>query len=319
MAIGGFFELELRDGPEYHREAVRLNTATNAFEVVLREKNATRVYLPYYICDTLLRPLTQLAIDYKFYSVNECLEPKFDYSTIEENEAFLAVNYFGLKDALIQDLGKIVPNLIVDNAQSFFSFPLIGVDSFYSARKFFGVPDGAYLYTNPTIEMNQETDKSIDRMAHLLLRIEDDPESGYSYYRANESRLRQTPIRKMSLLTSRLLKNINYQESAKKRIRNYQFLHDNLGIYNRLSVNWDGVQVPMVYPFYSQARGLRERLIENKIFVAQYWKNVISITEENSFESHLARELVPLPIDQRYSTHDMERIVFYVLKILQSR
>jgi hypothetical protein len=319
VTIGGYFELELRNGPEYHRDAARLNTATNAFEIVLRGKKPLKVYLPYYICDVLLRPLKQLGIDYMFYSVNEFLEPKFDYSTLRENEAFLAVNYFGLKDALIKDLGKMVPNLIVDNAQSFFSFPIIGVDSFYSARKFFGVPDGAYLYTNTTIEIDQETDKSFDRMAHLLLRIDNDPESGYSYYRANESRLRQTPIRNMSMLTSRLLKNINYQESAKKRIKNYRFLQDNLGVYNRLSINWDAVQVPMVYPFYSQACGLRERLIENNIFVAQYWKNVISNTEENSLESHLARELVPLPIDQRYSTHDMERIVFNVLKILQSR
>ena len=36
--IGGYFELELRKGEEYHKEAIRLNSGRNAFEYVLLEK-----------------------------------------------------------------------------------------------------------------------------------------------------------------------------------------------------------------------------------------------------------------------------------------
>ena len=32
--IGGYFELELRGGEHYHKDAIRLNTARNCFEYV---------------------------------------------------------------------------------------------------------------------------------------------------------------------------------------------------------------------------------------------------------------------------------------------
>lgn len=45
-AIGGYFELELNDGHEWHASAMRLNTARNVFEYVLRaevQKGASAV------------------------------------------------------------------------------------------------------------------------------------------------------------------------------------------------------------------------------------------------------------------------------------
>ncbi len=64
---------------------------------------------------------------------------------------FLCTNYFGIKDEFITSLSKQVSNLIVDNAQSFFSNPIENIDTFYSPRKFFGVSDGAYLYCDTRI------------------------------------------------------------------------------------------------------------------------------------------------------------------------
>ena len=37
-AIGGYFELELRNGAYYHKDAIRLNTARNCFEYILRSE-----------------------------------------------------------------------------------------------------------------------------------------------------------------------------------------------------------------------------------------------------------------------------------------
>jgi hypothetical protein len=34
MSIGGYFELELSRGEEYHSDAIRLNTGRNAFEYI---------------------------------------------------------------------------------------------------------------------------------------------------------------------------------------------------------------------------------------------------------------------------------------------
>ena len=54
-------------------------------------------------------------------------------------------------------------------------------------------------------------------------------------------------------------------------------------------------------------------MIENKVFVATYWPNVLEWTDEDSVEYEMAEKLVPLPIDQRYSAADMH----YILSVLQ--
>ena len=46
-------------------------------------------------------------------------------------------------------LGK---NVIIDNVQAYFQRPIEGFDTLYSCRKYFGVPDGAVLYTDLEIE-----------------------------------------------------------------------------------------------------------------------------------------------------------------------
>ena len=182
MAIGGYFELELRSEQEFHSSAVRLNTGCNAFEIILRRKNFSKVYLPRYICGSMLRPLDKLNISYQFYPIDWKLEPVFEFAGLMDNEAFVIINYFGLKDDFVNELSKNVPNLIVDNAQSFFSKPNPGVETFYSPRKFFGVPDGAYLYSNNLIFDPMGKDRSFDRFAHLLGRIEYSPEDAYNDY-----------------------------------------------------------------------------------------------------------------------------------------
>ena len=146
IPIGGYFELELRKGEEYHNHAIRLNTGRNALELILKTKKYSKVFIPYFTCDTVLEPFNKLGIDYEFYSINKKLEPVFNYQKIQADMGFLYTNYFGIKDDFISIIAKKLKNLIIDNAQSFFSKPLEGIDTFYSARKFFGVPDGAYLY-----------------------------------------------------------------------------------------------------------------------------------------------------------------------------
>ena len=136
-AIGGYFGLELRHGEHYHKDAIRLNTARNCFEYVLRSRQYTKVYIPYYTCEVMLEPLNKLGVQYEFYSINEKLEPAL-LPNLKENEAFLYTNYYDLKQDCVLKLANCFGNrLIIDNAQAFFAKPIQGIDTFYSARKFF--------------------------------------------------------------------------------------------------------------------------------------------------------------------------------------
>ena len=65
----------------------------------------------------------------------------------------------------------------------------------------------------------------------------------------------------------------------------------------------------MVYPYLSQSEGLRDKLIENKVFVARYWPNVLEWAERNDLEYRLTLQTQYLPVDQRYGMRDMERII----------
>ena len=203
--------------------------------------------------------------------------------------------------------------MIVDSTQAFYAKPIQGIDTFYTCRKFFGVADGAYLYTDKLLDEEFVQDESCDRMIHLLKRIDLSAEDGFADFRKTEDGLDNQPIRVMSKLTQHIMQSIDYEAAAMKRRKNYQILHEALGASNNLVLSLDEDAVPMIYPFLTSAKGLREKLIENKIFVARYWPNVLDWTTKDGIEYLLAYQMQPLPIDQRYGKEDMERIIEIVI------
>ena len=307
--IGGYFELELRCGQEFHMNALHLNTARNCLEYIILARNYTKIYIPYYTCEVILQPLLKHNIEYEFYHINVNLEP-VKLPSLNENEGFLYTNYFGLKQGCVEKLSSLYGNqLIVDNSQSFFSPRIDGIDTFYSARKFFGVPDGSYLYTDSKLEVVLEQDKSYMRMQHLLQRIDESAEKAYILFRQNDDSLDNQPIKLMSKLTERILKDVDYQNVKNRRIENFQYLHKTLSNTNILNLELHQYFVPMVYPYLTNDATIRKRLIENKVFVAKYWPNVLEWCNEDSLEYNLTENLIPLPIDQRYSNNEMRFII----------
>lgn len=312
-AIGGYFELELRKGEHYHKNALRLNTARNCFEYILLARKYTKVYIPYYTCEVMLQPLHKHHIAYEFYHINESLEP-VEIIQLGNSEAFLYTNYFGLKQCYVEYLASIYQSqLIVDNAQAFYASRIAGIDTFYSPRKFFGVPDGGYLYIDKILDQDISDDKSYSRMAHLLLRIEEGAESGYPFFRQSDDSLDNQPMRKMSVLTDRILRNIDYDFVREKRCKNFKYLNEQLSQKNTLTVRLDNNSIPMIYPFYAKNKSLRMHLIEHKIFVATYWSNVLKWCKPMDFEYELANNLIPITVDQRCDISDIDIILNLIL------
>lgn len=312
--IGGYFGLELNSKlGHYHNDALLLNTARNCFEYVLRARQYRKVYIPYYTCEVMLEPINKLELDYEFYRINELLEPAI-LPELKANEVFLYTNYYGLKQQCVERLAsKYGKQLIVDNAQAFYSVPLYGIDTFYSARKFFGVADGAYLYTDKKLAQEFQQDVSYERMSHLLMRADIGAEAGYKDFRENDDSLCNQEIKRMSKLTESILSSIDYKAISQKRKQNYTFLNDVLGESNLIHLDMDEDAVPMVYPYLTQDPSLKQRLIENKIFVATYWPNVKKWCKQNEIEYNMANKLLPLPIDQRYSQNDIINYINIVL------
>lgn len=313
-SIGGYFSLELPKCEEYHNNALHLNTGRNCLEYILRCRKYNKVYIPYYTCEVILEPFYKLGIDYSYYHINE----KFELSEeiyLQKGEALLYTNYFALKQNYIETLVSIYGNkLIVDNTQAFYAKPFSGIDTFYTCRKFFGVPDGAYLYTDAIADFDIEQDVSYQRMTFLLKRIDMSPEAGFEDFHKSDCSLDNQPIKKMSKLTQRIMQSIDYVAVAEQRKNNFSFLHTYLHKQNEIIFeNIENGFVPMVYPFLINGEGLRNYLIKNKIYVAQYWPNILELTDYKSIEYKLTKGLVSLPIDQRYINNEMQ----YIIKLIK--
>lgn len=310
--IGGFLELELRKGEHFHKDALRLNSARNCFEYILRAREYKKVYIPYYTCEAILQPLKRLQVKFEFYSINNQFELK-DKIVLKSNEALLYTNYYALKQDYINDLARIYGSqLIVDNAQAFFAPHLNSIDTFYSPRKFFGVADGGYLYTDVSLNIDIQQDRSYDRMEHLLKRIDIDSMSAYEIFRKNEDALDNRPLRLMSKLTENIMCNIDYERVKQVRLHNYKLLHMHLDDTNRLKFELSSDAVPMVYPYLADDAILKCRLIAEKIYVATYWPNVLEWCNPTKLEYRFASGIIAIPVDQRYGSVEMEYIISHI-------
>lgn len=316
-AIGGYFELADIDCDSGRMpvDGIALNTCRNALEyIILQLSDARRIFIPFFTCEAVIEPLKRLPIEYQFYHINEQLEIAEELK-LEEGDYLIVNNYFGIKDAYIEGLaGKYRDRLIVDNAQALFAPVLPNIKAAYSTRKYVGVADGGFAVGVPAVGIiDYEEDNSSEHDSHLYIRKDRGAEAGFKDYQANECKLDNQLIRRISPQTESILSQINYDLVIEKRRQNYEHLHIALGEKNLLQLpSMDSFTCPLVYPFMTDDESLRPRLIQNKIFTARYWPNVLEWCGKNQLEYKLATQIIPLPIDQRYNEMDMDRIIFFL-------
>lgn len=316
MEIGGYFDLELnRSDNRLHAAAHAVNTGRNALELILRQLDVKKLYLPYFTCDVLLEPIERLNIPYVWYSIDRQLELASPLDVSGEGTFVLYNNYFGVKGEYVRSLAQQYPGrLIIDNAQALFFPALEGIPSFYSPRKFMGLPDGGYAYLGKELAISYELDYSHDRCSHLLKRLELNGMAGYADFKANSRALSLQPIRQMSALTRRLIENADLEAIQRKRKANFDYLHARLAAYNLLELAPDPEDIPMVYPLLIEDPHLRQKLIDHKVFVATYWPNVLEWCQEGQLEYSLTKFILPLPVDQRYGAEQMTFMVEVISK-----
>ena len=146
-------------------------------------------------------------------------------------------------------------------------------------------------------------------MSHLLKRIDLSAEQGYSDFCQNDKSLENQPIKIMSNLTKKILSSIDYVKIINRRKENFNCLHESLKSQNLLTIEIDDDSVPMVYPFRIHDKNLRQKLINERIYCATYWPNVLSWCNEDKNAYTLTKEIIALPIDQRYSINEMKKIL----------
>ena len=312
--IGGYIEFEYNHGAMLHENSIHLNCARRAFSYLIKSRNIRKVWLPILSCDSVIEPFISSNCEINFFSVDSHFFPLIN--NIPTNEWIVIINYYGqIDNSSLSAIKEKYSHIIFDNTQAYFQSPLKDVDTIYSCRKFFGVSDGAFLYTNSVIEDNLEVDESYKRMTYLIGRFERSASEFYSLFDKNNSIFDAEPIKKMSKFTENILHGLDYQLIAQKRKNNYEYLHSAFSSINFLKLSIPSG--PFMYPLYvDNASEIKKYLLSQKIYIPTLWPNVLDVCTEDQIEFKLVKNILPLPIDQRYDINHMKRIKESILKCL---
>lgn len=313
MEIGSFIELQLKKGFEYYkgkRNIARLNSGRTAIYHAIRIFKCDTVWLPFYQCDTVRIFLLKKNIRIKYYHIDDHFNP-IDLKK-SKNEAVVFVNYYGIMSRnRLLELCDMHSKVIIDNAQAFFMKPIENAMNVYSARKFVGVPDGAYVIGKDAERLidDYEQSYSSDTSLFLLQRIEYGCEGKtYASRSMNETRIDTEDIMKMSALTKAILDGTDYDFIKNKRRENFEIACQLFNPINAINPKmYDDITcIPMVYPLVVEEEDLLDKFLKNKHFQGHWWSYLLSEMKETDFEYWLSRYVIPITIDQRYGRKELE-------------
>lgn len=307
--IGGYIEAD-SSSCRLHKGAIRLNSGRNCLAYLIEARAIKRIWLPDYMCDSVRGVCDKMGVESVIYPIAESFAPDWNKLEIAEGDYLYLADYFGqLSSEDIAYALKIAGDkVIVDEVQSLFSPPHEGVDTLYSVRKFLGVPDGGFLYTNADIHRSLPRSESRDRASHLFGRLERTASEYFSVRKFNDEAVGNEPLMLMSNLTKTMIGKINLDEVKAKREENYRILEEALRSVN--SLNLKQPIAPFAYPLLVEdGPKMRKAFAEKGVYIPTLWPNVLQDSDEKSVAYHYAADILPLPCDQRYSYGEMERIV----------
>ena len=302
--IGGYIELDTYKFQMMHEKAVPLNCGRNCLAYLIMTKKIKKLVIPYFLCDSVACVCKKYGVKIRYYHITENFLPKDLY--LDDDEWLYIVNFYGqISKEQILIFKNQYSKIILDYAQAYFEMPLDNIASIYTCRKFFGVADGAFLYTDELSDREFEVDESFERMRFLMGRYERTASDFYADYVENNKIFCNEPIKKMSKLTYNLLHAIDYKEVENIRTKNFRYLQLHLKSINKLEL-----KIPkgaFMYPLYvSNGTEIRKKLQRKNIYIPTLWSDVFNVCDEKMLEYDMAKNILPLPIDQRYDEDTMK-------------
>ncbi len=315
MEFGGYLPIELTTQKEYfdsYQDVQSFNCARNAILYFLKARKAEKVYIPVYLCESVRDSLKKHNIPFDYYNIDSDFNPLL--KNVKKTEAVIITNYYGISHNN-EKLADIFPNVIFDNTQAFYEKPVKGAANVYSARKFFGVCDGAYLLAD-NIPKAVHAPYKPEHSGFLTDSITYSTNYSYNEFLLNEKQIEESSILGMSSLSQKILWGTDYENVKKSRQRNFSIICEKLNPINELNLPSEKDIVPMSYPLLLSKEGFRKSLVSEEIYIPQWWKYILSEGRANPFERKLSEYLIPLPIDQRYTADNMDDLCKKINSIL---
>lgn len=303
-AIGGYTEFDFGlIKHDMHKRAVALQSARSCLYLFLKTVSAKSIYIPTYLCDSLNPVINALNIKINSYDVNDSLEPAGNF-TLQDNDYFLLVNYFGLCDLIIEKWLRILNSdkVIVDNSQALFAKPKNNVATIYSPRKYVAIPDGGFIYSK--IKLNDQFENYEGELYcnHLLYRASGQTRKGYEFFVKAENALNVFKPLKMSNISRVLFYRKDIVQAANVRVENYEYLNSKLRRHNHREITISNEMIPLCYPLYlgENVSEIVSHLTTLDIFLPRYWSGCNNEWYENTLF---------LPVDERLNIENLNYLI----------
>lgn len=306
------------------------------------------VLLPAYTCPSTLQAFREDGISVMFYRIHSDLNIDLDdlFRLVKPSRpgALLFINYFGfpVTDVAASALREVKERcwVIEDCAQGSLveqGEPVVGHIGHFaitSFRKYLPLPDGGLIINRAGVTLPAlppATGQFVRRrllgklLRHEFLQGIPGPakleEAYLALFAGAESELdSHVPLQAMSRISETLLGVIDRAEAMERRRRNFMYLLrafseepqlESIGmpVFRALP---RGVS-PLIFPIRAAPElrdALRERLMGRRVFCPIHWDLPRSIDEARFPDAYrLSREILGLPIDQRYDEGDMKSLI----------
>jgi perosamine synthetase len=327
-----------------------LLTAIHSLNQKYNNGISTIVWLPAYICDTVVILFKENNVRFNYYKVNSDLEPQLNSINVSSEggrDIVILVNYFGF--SMVSDEFKSFVKdskmlLIYDYAHSI-SYALDGTlkqlecdAAIFGYRKILPLPDGAGLYLNncelssPSIvSKNKPIYRSpykmvIQRVLNFLglwkpnlgvLNKFGEPCHSDNYYVFDY-------LKDMSLSSKKIINTINVQSVCDARRSNYKYLYDEMSLLQGVkiprSMTLESINdVPWVFFFYFNSANDLIKYLRKEGIPASYFPELHQEVIKDKFfinENNILKKSLTLPVHQDLTKSDLDHIVLSVKKFI---
>ncbi len=301
------------------------------------DRKVNKVLLPSFLCNSIVNAIASTGIDIEFYNVNSDLIIDIEDMNSKlktNNDIIYFINYFGFyqPNYVYEYLMKLkYTNLIIEDCtHTLFSRNCeyndryIGHFQIASIRKWFGIPDGAVLFSksininiNENIIKSGNNDFAIKKFVGQLLKgnyIKEGNCNKQDFMNIIKDALLTNEINSISDVAKIILLGKDYENLKIKRKLNYNYLYKELSnkefikpIFNYI----DEANCPLGFPIKvkNNRDEFRNYLASNNIYCPVHWNSYKHIEGHYNESEELANMILTIPCDQRYSKEDMKYIV----------
>ena len=316
------------------------------------ETDNKHIYIPAYSCESMVKPFKDCGWKVTLYPLNEDLTISKDFvnqmvANEEKGFTILTMNYFwvaGTKDKVEEIKSKRRDIFIIED----FTHCLFTLGEIYSdkvdyyvgsIRKSLGVADGAIVLTNCRLNEVKEAMASSFVTKRLMALKEKDAytvekkESQKEYFRKvlGEAELDiddKTAIEKMSDVSKKVLDNqaINSEWGGVRYRRNtnlkhlYEIIKDVEGIRFPFKEETSLDDAYFMLPVLVSNRDEVQRMFaEQGLYCQLLWPLSLEARKACKVAALMEREMLAIPIDQRYDYDDIEQIGHIINSVMSKR